>query len=86
MSADGPVPFRDPCDPAQTEGIFINHKTGETIFLPGAGCARFWIEFAFGKWLFPEMKGNDLDLLRPHVVDAAQKAFSVRFAQGCHWG
>jgi hypothetical protein len=67
-------------------GFFRNPRTGETIRVPNAGYARFWIEFRFGKWLFPEMKDNGLDLLSIPVVDAAYKAFSTRFNQGCSWG
>jgi hypothetical protein len=67
-------------------GFFTNHKTGETIRVPNAGCARFWIGFALGNWLLPEMKSNSLDLLPMPVVDAAHKALSMRFTQGCYWG
>lgn len=78
--------FGDACSASDRLGFFINHATGETIRVPNAGCARFWIEFGFGKWLFPEMKVNSLDLLPACVIDAAKKAFAMQFAQGCHWG
>lgn len=68
---NAPVPFRSFCSPTLVQN---------------AGCARFRIEFHFGKWMFPEIKDNNLDLLPASVVDAAQKAFAVRFAQGCRWG
>jgi hypothetical protein len=83
---DAPVPFGSPCSPTHRTGHFTNHRTGETIRVPNAGCARFCVELRFGKWLFPEMKDNNLDLLPASVVEAAQKAFAVRFAQGCYWG
>jgi len=83
---DAPVPFRSFCSPTDRTGHFTNHRTGEAIRVPNAGCARFWIEFRFGKWVFPQMKDNTLDLLPASVVEAAQKAFAVRFAQGCCWG
>lgn len=79
-------PFGEPCDMIVSTGFFTNRKTGETIRAPNAGCARFWVEFALGNWLFPEMKDNSLDLLPTPVVDAAHKALSARFNQGCHWG
>jgi len=81
-----PAPFGSSSSPTHRTGHFTNPRTGETILVPNAGCARFWIEFHFGKWLFPEMKDNTLDLLPASVVAAAQKAFAVRFAQGCCWG
>jgi len=80
------TPFGDACYKTQRTGFFINHKTAETIRVPNAGCARFWIEFAFGEWLFPEMKGDSLNLLAAPIVVAAQQEFSVGFAQGCCWG
>src|SRR5262245_4086162 len=86
MSDFTPVPHRQPGNPADRVGIFENYKTGEMIRVPDAGYARFWIEFAFGKWLFPQMRDNSLDLLPASVVDAAQRTFAIRFAQGCHWG
>jgi hypothetical protein len=74
------VPFGETCNAANRTGFFVNHKTIELIRVPGAGYARFWIEFAFGKWVFPEMKDNSLDLLPANVVDAAQQIFEVRYA------
>jgi hypothetical protein len=79
-------PFGSPCGPTHRTGHFSNPGGGETIRVPKAGCARFWIEFNFGKWLFPEIKDNNLNLLPASVVEAAQKAFSVRLAQGCFYG
>jgi len=84
--AETVVPFSETCSAANRTGFFINHKTAELIRVPGGGCARFWVEFAFQKWLFPEMKDNSLDLLPAGVVDAAKQIFGVRYSQGCHWG
>jgi hypothetical protein len=78
------MPFGHICSAANRTGFFSNPKTMELIRVTGAGCARFWIEFAFGKWLFP--KDDSLDLLPANVVDAAQQIFRVRYLQGCHWG
>ena len=80
------VPFGDACNAANRAGFFSNPKTMELIRVPGAGCARFWIEFRFGKWLFPDTTEGSLDLLPVNVVDAAQRIFGVRYLQGCHWG
>jgi hypothetical protein len=81
-----PAPLGNPCNPTQRTGSFRNPETGEAIRVPNAGRARFWIEFNLGKWLFPEIKDNNLDLLPASIVQAAQKAFAVRFAQGCDHG
>jgi hypothetical protein len=80
------VPFGEICSAANRTGFFSNPNTMELIRVPGAGCARFWIEFRFGKWLFPDIKDDSLDLLPANVVGAAQQIFGVRYLQGCHWG
>jgi hypothetical protein len=54
-----------------------------TTLVPGAGCARFWIEFHFGKWLHPLIKGGDLRVLNPQVLAVAHRWFSTSFLQGC---
>ncbi len=54
------APFGDACNASHRTGYFTNPKTGELIGVPAAGCARFWIKFAFGKGLFPEMKDGSV--------------------------
>jgi hypothetical protein len=80
------VPSGESCSAAHRTGFFSNPKNNESIRVPGAGCARFWIEFGFGKWLFPDIKDSSLDLLPANAVNAAQQIFGVRYLQGCHWG
>jgi hypothetical protein len=76
--------FGEQCSPKARLGIFHNPDTLEVIEVPNAGCARFWIEFEFGKTLFPKI--NDcLDLIAPPIVKAAQEAFAISFIQGCRW-
>ena len=65
--------------------VFHNPTTLEAIEVPGAGCARFWIDFEFGNELFPEV-GANLDLLNPTIIDVAIEVFGTRFVQGCQWG
>jgi hypothetical protein len=76
--------FGQPCSPKDRLGIFHNHSTLDVIEVPQAGCARFWIEFEFGKMLFPPIQ-NSLDLIEPKIVEAAAREFDRKFAQGCHW-
>jgi hypothetical protein len=77
--------FGKPCSPKDRTGIFHNPQTLEIIKVPKAGCARFWIEFEFGKWLFPSINDR-LDLIEPKIVALAKKEFGVNFVQGCRWG
>lgn len=77
--------FGEPCSSGSTQGVFCHPSTLEPIEVPMAGCARFWIEFEFGKGLFPHI-GNSLSLLNPLVVGMAVESFGVSFVQGCHWG
>ncbi len=76
--------FGRPCGPKQRLGIFHNPDTLEVIEVPNAGCARFWIEFEFGKMLFPRIEDH-LDLIEPRIVEVAETAFGIKFVQGCHW-
>jgi hypothetical protein len=77
--------FSSPCPQTHTIGFFTSPTTGDTIEVPGAGCARFWIQFEFGKWFFPQVT-NSLDLLPLPIIRAAEESFEIRFSQGCHWG
>jgi|SRR5215472_784611 len=78
-------PFEIRCRPGTRLGIFRDPRTGATIQVADAGCARFWIEFEFGKWIFPRVNG-DLTLLHPSIVNLARNAFGRSFAQCCFWG
>jgi hypothetical protein len=76
--------FGQPCSSKNRLGIYHNPNTLEIIEVPKAGCARFWIEFEYGKMLFPPIVDR-LDLIEPKIVTAAEKQFAVKFGQGCHW-
>ena len=73
--------FGEPCDSSRKTGTFSHPWTGEALEIPDAGCARFWIEFEFGKFLLPVMS-NSLELLNRPVVAKAQECFQIAFAQG----
>ena len=86
---EGPVTqevefFGQPCSPNNRLGIFHNPNTLEVIQVQGAGCARFWIEFEYGKMLFPPIEDR-LDLIEPAIVEVAERDFGIKFVQGCHW-
>lgn len=74
------VPFGSPCEEAQAAS-FSNPWSGALIQVPGAGRARFWVEFEFGKFLLPA-ESNSLDLLAPDLVRAVADGFQVGFLQG----
>jgi hypothetical protein len=76
--------FGRPCSSEDRQGIFHNPNTLEVIEVPKAGCARFWIEFEYGKMLFPAIK-DSLELIDHSIVRAAEKDFESKFVQGCHW-
>ncbi len=78
------APFGDPCPAKDRTGSFHHPCTGAIIRVPKAGCARFWIEFEFGKWLLPRIY-DDLNLLTPAIVDCAEECFGTSFVQGCRW-
>jgi|SRR5579862_2572354 len=65
-------------------GVFHHPCTNRIIEVPGAGCARFWIQFEFGKWLFPKIE-DSLNLLDPSIVKLAKTSLGTDFLQGCYW-
>lgn len=74
-------PFGEPCDSDGTTGIFTHPWTGKTIEVPNAGCARFWIEFEFGKFLLPQI-ASSFDILNPMLVAKTEECFQTKFTQG----
>ncbi len=72
--------FDDPNGPKLPLGIFTNPWTGRTIEVPGAGFARFWVSFEFGKFIFPDLAGG-FDLLQPQFLDSIQECFGMHFVQ-----
>jgi hypothetical protein len=78
--------FGDQKGPIQPNGVFTNPWTGQRVEVPGAGSARFWVEFQFGKWLFPRINDN-FDILSPALVATVEKCFGIAFIQaGCGRG
>jgi hypothetical protein len=49
--------------------------------VPDAACARFWVEFEFGKWLVPKVE-ESFDLIHPSLLTTAIECFGVGFAPG----
>lgn len=76
--------FGQPCSAKDRLGIYHNPNTLAVIEVPKAGCARFWIEFEYGKMLFPPIEDR-LDLIEPGILAAAEKDFGIEFVQGCRW-
>jgi hypothetical protein len=76
--------FGEPCSQDNTIAIYTHPNTFEKIEVSNAGFARFWIEFEFGKSLFPDIH-DSLDLLAQPIVESANKSFGIQFIQGCHW-
>jgi hypothetical protein len=72
------------CKNAAENGIFPNAWTGDVIEVTDAGCARFWIEFEFGKFIYPKLTDN-LEVMSPALVLGAEKCFRTKFAQGCRF-
>lgn len=72
------------CKNVAWNGIFPNPWTRDVIEVANAGCARFWIEFEFGKFIYPKITDN-LEVMSPAVVLGAEKCFQTKFAQGCRF-
>ena len=80
---DVPI-FGSECKNATGHGVFPNPWTGDVIEVAGAGCSRFWIEFEFGKFIYPKVT-NNIDVMNPAIVLAAERSFGTKFAQGCRF-
>jgi hypothetical protein len=59
------------CKDAVRIGIFPNPWTGGVIEAADAGCARFWIEFEFGKFIYPKVT-DSLEVMSPAIVLGAE--------------
>ena len=73
--------FGEPC--SRRDALFRHPVSGELIEVSQAGCARFWVEFEFGKWLLPKID-DSLSILDPSIAAMADQAFSTTFKQGFH--
>ncbi len=76
--------FGSVCKNEIRDGIFPNPWTGDVIEVADAGCARFWIEFEFGKFIYPKIT-DSLEVLSPPIVLGAEQCFRTKFAQGCRF-
>jgi hypothetical protein len=76
--------FGSQCRNADSNGIFPNPWTGQVIEVADTGCARFWIEFEFGKFIYPKITAR-LDVMSPAIVLGIQRCFGPKFAQGCRF-
>jgi hypothetical protein len=72
------------CGSTDGVGIFPNPWTGEPVEVPHAGCARFWVEFEFGKFIYPHIDKN-FNILSPVIVGEVEQCFQTEFVQGCHF-
>jgi hypothetical protein len=76
--------FGSECESETATGIFPNPWTGEVIEVANAGCARFWIEFEFGKFIYPDVS-EGLEVFSQAIVSETEKCFQTRLAQGCRF-
>ena len=76
--------FGETCKTEIGIGIFSHPWTGKAIKVPNAGCARFWIEFEFGRFLLPKMS-ESLDVLSSAMVTKIEDCFGTEFVQGCRF-
>lgn len=80
-------PNRDEdCSPADyPDGLYVHPEIG-AFKVPHAGCGMFWIEFNYGKFVFPRLKEGSVNVLADSVVVLARTVFDRDFVQVCNWG
>jgi hypothetical protein len=74
------------CGEDERDGLFVHPEAPNGILIPNAGCGQFWVEFEYGKWLYPRLKGRSVNLLSPAVTNLATKIFGAQFIEACSWG
>jgi hypothetical protein len=77
--------FDEDCSDEKRPGLFVHPELG-AVRIANAGCASFWIEFNYGKFVFPRASAGSVSVLSDSVVNLAQKIFGHEFVQACHWG
>lgn len=77
--------FDEDCSIDERDGISVHPEIGG-IRITNAGCATFWIEFKYGKFIFPLSKENGLNILDNSIITLARKTFGVDFVQASQWG
>jgi hypothetical protein len=80
------VRFGEDCPANDSVGFFVHPESSEAIRVGNAGCGMFWIEFEYGKSIFPRLHENNLRLLKPEIENLAAETFQTEFVQGCLWG
>lgn len=78
--------FGQPGHGEKRRGYFHHPQTGAVITVEDAGCARFWLQFQCGKFLYPKIEGTNLNVLEPQTLKIATQSFGVGFSQGCVFG
>lgn len=77
--------FGDDCGADESLGLYAHPETLELITVADAGCARFWIAFELGKFLFPKIHNGDLQILDSQITITATDAFPTPLLQACQW-
>ena len=80
------IAYGEPCGGEGSDGLFSHPSNLKLIVVPRAGRARFWVQFELGKFLFPKINDDSLEILHPQIAADAEHIFGVKFVQGCHWG
>jgi len=81
----GDEDLKGPPDFSKWRPTFV-HPECEGIRIPNAGCGTFWIEFRYGKFLFPLLENGSVDLLDVSILRLARETFGEDFVQACNWG
>jgi hypothetical protein len=77
--------YDEDCKDDKCDGFFEHPDSAQIIRIPNAGCARFWISFELGKWIWPEPVGNSPGGLDPRLISLAAEAFATDFVEAYDW-
>jgi len=73
-----PPMFDEDCSADENDGLFVHPEAG-VLRIAGAGCASFWVEFNYGKFVFPRLEDRGVELLDRRIVLLARDALGTDF-------
>ena len=81
-----PAPiFDEDCTADCTSGVFVHPELGAYKLSQG-GCASFWIEFRYGKFIYPRAVDESVNVLRSEMAELTHNVFKKTFIEASHWG
>lgn len=84
--ANLPTPtFDEDCEADSTAGVFV-HPELDAYTLSKGGCACSWVEFRYGKFVYPRAINGSAEVMRGDIIDLTKSLFENDVIEASHWG